>query len=43
MLLEGYGIAAASRVRSRYSWERVAQETLVVYEALLAPAIGAAA
>jgi glycosyltransferase involved in cell wall biosynthesis len=36
MLLEGYGIAAASRVRSRYSWERVGQEMLAVYEALLA-------
>jgi glycosyltransferase involved in cell wall biosynthesis len=33
MLLEGYGIAAASRVRSRYSWARVGQETLAVYEA----------
>jgi glycosyltransferase involved in cell wall biosynthesis len=33
MLLEGYGIAAASRARSRYSWERVGQETLAVYEA----------
>lgn len=34
MLLEGYGIAAASRARSRYCWERVAQETLAVYEVL---------
>jgi glycosyltransferase involved in cell wall biosynthesis len=43
MLLEGYGIAAASRVRSRYSWERVGQETLAVYEALLASPHAAAA
>jgi D-inositol-3-phosphate glycosyltransferase len=43
MLLEGYGIAAASRARSRYSWERVAQETLAVYEELAGPAIEAAA
>jgi glycosyltransferase involved in cell wall biosynthesis len=43
MLLEGYGIAAASRVRSRYSWERVGQETLAVYEALLASPHEAAA
>jgi len=42
MLLEGYGIAAASRARSRYSWERVGQETLAVYEALLAPLEAAA-
>ena len=43
MLLEGFGIAAASRVRSRYSWERVGEETLAVYEALLAPRMEAAA
>jgi D-inositol-3-phosphate glycosyltransferase len=43
MLLEGYGIAAASRVRSRYSWERIGQETLAAYEALLAPPVEAAA
>jgi glycosyltransferase involved in cell wall biosynthesis len=43
MLLEGYGIAAVSRVRSRYSWERVGQETLAVYEALLASPHEAAA
>jgi len=34
MLRDGYGIAAASRVRDRYSWERISQETLAVYEAL---------
>src|SRR5260370_1422739 len=43
MLLDGYGIAAASRVRSRYSWERIAQETLAVYEDLLAPRMEAPA
>jgi glycosyltransferase involved in cell wall biosynthesis len=43
MLLEGYGIAAANRVRSRYSWERVGEETLAVYEALLTPPVEAAA
>jgi D-inositol-3-phosphate glycosyltransferase len=32
MLLEGCGIAAADRARSRYSWERVGQETLAVYD-----------
>jgi glycosyltransferase involved in cell wall biosynthesis len=43
MLLEGYGIAAASRARSRYSWERVGQETLAVYETVVAPPMAAAA
>jgi D-inositol-3-phosphate glycosyltransferase len=43
MLLEGYGIAAASRVRSRYSWERIGQETLTVYEALAVPPMELAA
>jgi glycosyltransferase involved in cell wall biosynthesis len=43
LLREGYGMAAASRVRSRYSWERIGQETLAVYEALLAPRMEAAA
>ena len=32
MLLEGLGIAAADRARSRYSWERVGQETVAAYE-----------
>jgi glycosyltransferase involved in cell wall biosynthesis len=32
MLLEGLGIAAADRARSRYSWERIGQETLAAYE-----------
>jgi glycosyltransferase involved in cell wall biosynthesis len=34
MLREGFGIAAASRARSRYSWERIGLETLTVYETL---------
>jgi glycosyltransferase involved in cell wall biosynthesis len=32
MLLQGYGIAAADRARARYSWDRIGQETLAVYE-----------
>jgi glycosyltransferase involved in cell wall biosynthesis len=32
MLLEGFGIAAADRARSRYSWERIGQETVAAYE-----------
>jgi len=31
MLIEAYGVAAADRVRSRYSWDRIAGETLAVY------------
>ena len=34
MLLQGYGIAAADRASTRYSWERIARETLAVYERL---------
>ncbi|HEY2505327.1 MAG TPA: glycosyltransferase [Streptosporangiaceae bacterium] len=34
-LLEAYGIAAADRVRSRYSWDRIASETAAVYERCL--------
>jgi glycosyltransferase involved in cell wall biosynthesis len=34
MLREGFGIAAASRAEDRYSWERISQETLAVYQAL---------
>jgi D-inositol-3-phosphate glycosyltransferase len=33
MQLEAYGIAAADRAKSRYSWERIARETLAAYEA----------
>jgi glycosyltransferase involved in cell wall biosynthesis len=32
MLIEAYGVAAADRARSRYSWERIAGETLAVYD-----------
>jgi glycosyltransferase involved in cell wall biosynthesis len=34
-LLEGYGIAAADRARSRHDWERIGSETLAVYQRLL--------
>jgi D-inositol-3-phosphate glycosyltransferase len=43
MLRDGYGIAAASRAASRYSWERIGQETEAVYAALLGPQVQAAA
>jgi len=32
MLLEAYVVAAADRARSRYSWDRIASETLAVYD-----------
>jgi glycosyltransferase involved in cell wall biosynthesis len=32
MLIEAYGVAAADRVRSRYSWGRIAGETVAVYD-----------
>ncbi len=32
MLLEGFGIAAVDRARARYSWDRIGQETLAMYE-----------
>lgn len=32
--LEAYGIAAADRARSRYSWDRIVQETVAAYEGL---------
>jgi D-inositol-3-phosphate glycosyltransferase len=32
MLLQGYGIAAANRVRTRYAWERIGAETVAAYE-----------
>ena len=32
MLLEAFGVAAVDRVRSRYSWDRIAGETLAVYD-----------
>jgi glycosyltransferase involved in cell wall biosynthesis len=30
--LPGFGSAAAERARTRYSWERISQETIAVYE-----------
>ena len=38
MLLEAYGVAAADRVRSRYSWDRIAAETLAVSDTAAARA-----
>jgi glycosyltransferase involved in cell wall biosynthesis len=35
MMLEAFSVAAADRARSRYSWERIAQETIAVYDAAL--------
>jgi glycosyltransferase involved in cell wall biosynthesis len=32
MLVEAYGTAAADRVQSRYTWDRIATETLAVYD-----------
>jgi D-inositol-3-phosphate glycosyltransferase len=32
MLLEGLGIAAADRARSRYSWDRIGKETVAAYQ-----------
>jgi glycosyltransferase involved in cell wall biosynthesis len=31
MLIEAFGVGAVDRVRSRYSWDRIAGETLAVY------------
>jgi D-inositol-3-phosphate glycosyltransferase len=42
MMVEAYGVAAADRVRSRYSWDRIAEETLTVYSRVAAPAAPAA-
>jgi glycosyltransferase involved in cell wall biosynthesis len=36
--LEAFGIAAADRATARYSWDRISQETLAVYERCLQPA-----
>jgi D-inositol-3-phosphate glycosyltransferase len=38
MLLEAYGVAAADRAKSRYSWDRIAAETLAVYDRATAQA-----
>ena len=32
MLIEAYGVAAVDRVRSRYSWDRIVDETIAVYD-----------
>jgi len=32
MLMEAYGVAAADRAKSRYSWDRIAAETTAVYD-----------
>jgi glycosyltransferase involved in cell wall biosynthesis len=48
MRLAAFGIAAADRARSRYPWDRVARETIAVYERTIAtsptcePALAAA-
>jgi glycosyltransferase involved in cell wall biosynthesis len=36
MLLEAFSVAAADRARSRYSWDRIAHETLAVYDTAMA-------
>jgi glycosyltransferase involved in cell wall biosynthesis len=38
MLLSAYSVAAVDRARSRYSWDRIAQETVAVYDEALAKA-----
>ena len=38
MRLAAFGIAAADRARSRYPWDRVARETITVYERTIATA-----
>ncbi len=35
MQLDAFGIAAADRARSRYSWDRIARETVTAYERFL--------
>jgi glycosyltransferase involved in cell wall biosynthesis len=42
MLLEAFSVAAADRARSRYSWDRIAHETLAVYDTALSAAAMAA-
>ena len=42
MMLEAFSVAAADRARSRYSWERIAHETLSVYDTALDAAAMAA-
>jgi D-inositol-3-phosphate glycosyltransferase len=38
MLIEAYGVAAVDRVRSRYPWDRIARETIAVYDRVTAQA-----
>ena len=38
LLIEAYGVAAVDRVRSRYSWGRIAGETLAIYDRVTAQA-----
>jgi glycosyltransferase involved in cell wall biosynthesis len=42
MLLEAFSVAAADRARSRYCWDRIAHETLAVYDTALDAAAMAA-
>jgi glycosyltransferase involved in cell wall biosynthesis len=42
MLLEAFSVAAADRARSRYSWDRIAHETIAVYDRALDAAAMAA-
>jgi glycosyltransferase involved in cell wall biosynthesis len=42
MIAEGYGIAAACRARERYTWTRIARETLTAYQSLAATSAHAA-
>jgi glycosyltransferase involved in cell wall biosynthesis len=42
LLLEAFSMAAADRARSRYSWDRIAHETLAVYDTALDAAAAAA-
>ena len=43
MLLEAFSVAAADRARSRYSWDRIAHETLAVYDTAVDKAAAMAA
>jgi glycosyltransferase involved in cell wall biosynthesis len=38
VLMEAYGVAAADRAKSRYSWDRIADETIAVYDRATAQA-----
>jgi glycosyltransferase involved in cell wall biosynthesis len=43
MMLEAFSVAAADRAKSRYSWDRIAHETLAVYDKALDLVTAAAA